>query len=43
MKDLTTIQVLKSTLLILNKKKLQFEARLGKRMSIDDYIQELLK
>ena len=43
MTEVTTIQVSKETLADLNKKKLQFEAKLGKRISIDDYIQELLK
>ena len=43
MTDITTIQVSKETLADLNKKKLQHEAKLGKRISIDDYIQELLK
>lgn len=43
MNEVTTIQVSKDTLADLNKKKLQHEAKIGKRMTIDDYIQELLK
>ena len=43
MADLTTIQVSKDTLADLNKKKLQHEAKIGKRISVDEYIQELLK
>ena len=43
MTEVTTIQVSKDTLADLNKKKLQFEAKLGKRISVDEYIQELLK
>lgn len=43
MNDVTTIQVSKDTLADLNKKKLQHEAKLGKRISVDEYIQELLK
>ena len=43
MGELTTIQVSKETLSDLNKKKLQHEAKLGKRISVDEYIQELLK
>jgi len=41
--DPTTVQLEKATLVILNKKKLQFEAKLGRRMTVDEYIQELLK
>ena len=43
MTEVTTIQVSKDTLAGLNKKKLQYEAKLGKRISVDEYIQELLK
>ena len=41
--NLTTIQVTKSTLADLNKKKLQYEAKLGRRVSMDEYLQELAK
>ena len=43
MKEPTTIQVSKDTLESLNRKKLQFEAKLGKRISVDEYIKELIK
>lgn len=43
MAEVTTIQITKETLADLNKKKLQHEAKIGKRISVDEYIQELLK
>lgn len=43
MTEVTTIQVSKDTLSDLNKKKLQHEAKIGRRISVDEYIQELLK
>ena len=43
MTEVTTIQVSKDTLADLNKKKLQHEAKLGNRISVDEYIQELLR
>lgn len=38
-----TLQIRKDTLIDLNTKKLQYEAKIGKRISVDYYIQELLK
>ena len=43
MTEVTTIQVSKETLADLNRKKLQYEAKLGKRISMDEYLQELAK
>jgi len=43
MKDVTTIQISKSTLEYINKKKLQYEAKLGKRLTLEEYIKGLLK
>ena len=43
MKDVTTIQLKKSTLTVLNNFKLQYEAHKKKRMSMDEYILELLE
>ena len=43
MSDVTTIQVFKTTLEALNKKKLQYQAQIGKTISLDEYIRELIK
>lgn len=43
MKEITTIQISKDTLANLNRKKLNHEAKIGKRISVDDYIKELIK
>jgi len=43
MKDITTIQISKDTLADLNRKKLNHEAKIGKRISMDEYIQELVR
>lgn len=43
MTEVTTIQVCKETLLEFSKKKLQHEAKIGKRITSDEYIRELLK
>ena len=40
MTEVTTIQVSKDTLADLNKKKLQYEAKIGRRVSMDEYLQE---
>jgi len=39
----TTIQVTKDSLSELNRRKINFEAKLGKRVSMNDYIMEVSK
>ena len=43
MTDVTTIQVSKETLADLNRKKLAYQAKIGKTISVDEYIKELIK
>lgn len=43
MKDKTTLQISKATLENLDKSKLQYEAKAKRRMTYDEYIQELIK
>jgi len=42
-KDMTSIQISKEGLLIINKAKLQFCAKIGKNISMEDYLLELVK